>query len=145
MSTSGLVDTTRGHVSGESGGRTRADKAESVFTWGVFTFVVIRAVTVWQPLRDGNVNPYVFLFLDIVTAYPYAKAWPRLFRSIRSRSGEGVALWAMVLLGSLLAPYLYVVAVGDGVATWVWFVLAGFLAAALLSAGLRLRRELAHG
>lgn len=127
-----------------SGRRSRADTAESVFTWGIFVFVIARAALVWQPLQDGSVNPYLFLALDLVTAYPYAKAWPRLFRSIAARRGEAVAFWAAVLLGSLVAPYLYVFLAGEGVAAWVWWVLGGFLAAALVSAGLRLRRGLAR-
>ena len=124
--------------------RTRADTAESVFTWGVFVFVVARAALVWQPLREGDVNPYIFLALDLVTAYPYAKAWPRLFRSIAGRRVDGVAFWAAVLLGSLVAPYLYVFLAGEGVAAWVWWVLGGFLVAACASAVMRLRRGLAY-
>ncbi len=131
-------------VSSASGGRSRADTAESVFTWGIFLFVIGRAALVWQPLTDGNVNPYVFLALDLATAYPYAKAWPRLFRSIKGRRVEAVTFWSAVLLGSLVAPYLYVFLAGDGVAEWVWWVLGAFFVAACTSAGLRLRRGLVY-
>jgi hypothetical protein len=108
--------------------RSRADAAESVFTWGVFVFVIARAALVWKPLQDGSVNPYIFLALDVLTAYPYAKSWPRLFRSVAARRADGVAFWAAVLLGSLVAPYLYV------------FVFI----AALASAVMRLRRGLSY-
>jgi hypothetical protein len=131
-------------VKDDARARTRADKAESVFTWGVFVFVVARAALVWQPLREGSVNPYVFLALDLLTAYPYAKAWPRLFRSIAARRADAVAFWAAVLLGALVAPYLYVFLAGDGVATWVWWVLGAFLVAACTSAAMRLRRGLSY-
>lgn len=122
--------------------RTRADRAETVFTWGVFVFVVARALVVWKPLQDGDVNPYIFLALDLATAYPYAKAWPRLFRSIRARRIDLISFWAMVLTGSLVLPYLYVFVAGDDVAAWVWWLLGAFFAMALLSAGTRLRRGL---
>ncbi len=124
--------------------RSRADTAESVFTWGVFLFVVARAALVWRPLSEGSVNPYIFLALDLVTAYPYAKAWPRLFRSIAVRRADAIAFWTAVLLGALVTPYLYVFFAGDGVAAWVWWVLGGFLLAALASAALRLRRGLSY-
>ena len=123
--------------------RSRADQAESVFTWGVFAYVVIRAIPVWNGLQEGNVNPWVFLGLDLATAYPYAKSWPRLFRTLKSRHYERALLWAAVLLFSLLLPYLYVAAVGDDVATWVWIVLGVFLGIGLVGAALRLRRVLA--
>lgn len=123
--------------------RSRADAAESVFTWGVFAYVVIRALTVWKPLQDGQVNPYVFLALDLLTAYPYAKSWPRLIRSIRSRRADQIVFWAMVLTGSVVLPYLYVFIAGDDIATWVWWLFGAFLVMAVVSAAARLRRGLA--
>lgn len=121
---------------------TRGERAETVFTWGVFVFVVGRALVVWKPLQDGDVNPYVFLALDLITAYPYAKSWPRLFRSIRARRLDLVAFWAMVLTGSLVLPYLYVFVAGDDVAAWVWWLLGVFFVMAVISAVARLRRGL---
>jgi hypothetical protein len=122
--------------------RSRADTAESVFTWGVFAYVVVRALTVWQPLQDGQVNPYIFLALDLATAYPYAKSWPRLIRSIRGRRPDRIVFWAMVLLGSVLLPYAYVFIAGDDIATWVWYLFGAFLALAAVSAAVRLRQGL---
>ncbi len=122
-------------------------RVERVFTIGIFLYVIVRAVPVWGPLQDGKVNPWIFLALDLGTAYPYAVGWPRLFRAIRAKRVDRIAGWSTVLTGSLLAPYAYVAAVGENVARWVWVVLGLFLAAALVSAGLRLRRVLgrAHG
>lgn len=120
----------------------RADRAERVFTVGIFLYVVIRAIPIWKPLQDGSVNPWIFLALDLGTAYPYAKSWPRLIRAMRAKKSEAVAMWATVLTGSVLLPYAYVAAVGDGVANWVWGVLAVFLLAAVVSAALRLRRAI---
>ena len=39
----------------------RADRAERVFTVGIFLYVVIRAIPIWKPLQDGSVNPWIFL------------------------------------------------------------------------------------
>lgn len=127
-------------MTGSKRERSRADQAESVFTWGVFAYVVIRAIPIWRGLEEGNVNPWVFLFLDLATAYPYAKSWPRLFRSLTARNVDAALLWAGVLLFSLLLPYVYVFAVGDGVAAWVWWVLAAFLVVAAIGAGTRIWR-----
>lgn len=122
--------------------RGRADTAEKVFTWGVFAYVVIRAIPIWRGLEDGNVNPWVFLGLDLATAYPYAKSWPRLFRSLTARRMDRFIFWLLVLLGSFVLPYLYVALVGDDVARWVWIVLWAFVAVGLAGAALRVRGAL---
>lgn len=118
-----------------------------MFTVGIFLYVVLRAVPIWKPLQDGSVNPWIFLALDLGTAYPYAISWPRLYRAVRAKRADRIALWAMVLTGSLLLPYAYVAYVGEDVATWVWVVLALFLGAALVSAAFRVRKLVgsAHG
>ncbi len=131
-----------GDVSDDAARPFTADKAEKVFTVGIFLYVILRAIPIWRPLQDGSVNPWIFLALDLGTAYPYAKSWPRLFRAIAARKVERIAGWAAVLTGSLLLPYLYVAAVGEDVATWVWGVLGVFLLAGLIGAALRIYRTL---
>lgn len=118
----------------------RSDTAESVFTWGVFAYVILRAIPVWRGLENGNVNPWIFIGLDLLTAWPYAKSWPRLFAAIRERQVDHMVVWSLVLLGSLLIPYLYVAVVGDDVAGWVWVVLAVFLTIGFVGAALRIRK-----
>lgn len=118
----------------------RSDTAESVFTWGVFAYVIVRAIPVWRGLEEGNVNPWIFIALDLLTAWPYAKSWPRLFAAIRERQTDRVVAWSLVLLGSLLIPYLYVAVVGDDVAGWVWVVLAVFLSIGFIGAAFRIRK-----
>jgi len=119
-----------------------ADKAEKVFTVGIFVYVIARAIPIWRPLQDGSVNPWIFLALDLGTAYPYAKSLPRLLRAIAARRAERIAGWAAVFTGALLLPYLYVAAVGNDIANWVWAVLGVFLLAAVIGAALRIRRAL---
>lgn len=124
-------------VAPSGSGRTRTDTAETVFTWGIFAYVVVRAVPIWRGLEEGRVNPWIFLGLDLATAYPYAKSWPRLFRSVVARRFDRALGWSLVLLGSLLLPYIYVAVVGEDIATWVWAVLAVFLVLAAIGAAIR--------
>jgi len=83
-------------------------------------------------LEDGSVNPWVFLAIDLGTAYPYSKSWPRLIRSLAGHRLQTASFWALVLVGSFLAPYLYVAIAGDDVAVWVWWML-GFSPVEVLS------------
>ncbi len=117
----------------------RADKAEKVFTLAIFAYSLIRVVPVWRGLEAGSVNPWVFLAIDLATAYPYAKAWPRMLRALVARRPRAAMLWALVLMSSFLAPYLYVAVAGEDVASWVWWILGAFVAVGVLSAGLRVR------
>lgn len=98
-----------------------------------------------EGLEDGSVNPWVFLAIDLGTAYPYAKSWPRLIRSLAGHRLQTASFWALVLVGTFLAPYLYVAIAGDDVAGWVWWMLGVFVAIGLLSAAYRLRSALRKG
>lgn len=129
-------------VTDEQVERSRADQAESVFTWGVFAYSVLRVIPVWGALRDGSVNPWIFLFIDVSTAYPYAKSWPRLFRSLWGKRYQAAVFWLLVLLGTFLAPYLYVAIAGDDVATWVWWLLGLFVLIGVIGAVVRVRKAL---
>ena len=126
----------------EKEAKSRADQAESVFTWGVFAYSLLRVIPVWGALRDGSVNPWIFLAIDVGTAYPYAKSWPRLFRSIWAKKLQPALFWATVLVGTFLAPYLYVAIAGEDVAGWVWWLLAVFIVIGIISAVVRVRANL---
>ena len=122
--------------------RSKADQAESVFTWGVFLYSAVRVIPVWGALEDGSVNPWLFLAIDLGTAWPYAKSWPRLIRNLLAHNYEKATGWSLVLIGTFLAPYLYVAIAGEDVAQWVWWLLGVFILIGIVSAIVRLRKGL---
>lgn len=108
--------------------RSKADQAERLFTLGIFAYSLLRVVPVWGAMEEGNVNPWAFLALDVGTAWPYAKSMARTVRSIAGRNIDGVLAWGTVLVGTFLAPYAYVYAVGENIPGYVWGVLGAFIA-----------------
>lgn len=112
--------------------------AEKTFAIAVFGYSVARALPLWSSLAEGGVNPWAFLTIDIVTAWPYARAWPMLIRSLRARDGAASMWWVAVLAGTFAAPYAYVAAVGEDVPTVVWVALAVFACVGVASGARKL-------
>ena len=93
-------------------------------------------------LKRISLTAWIFLAIDVGTAWPYAKSMARLLRSLVGRNYDKAMLWSLVLLASFLAPYLYVAIAGDGMAAWVWWVLGLFITIGLISVYTRLRAGL---
>lgn len=96
-------------------------KAERAFTWGIFAFIVLRFVIAWGSFGDKNVNPFIFGFLDAITAWPYAhytaKTVFALIRSDYKKSGISIAWW----LFWFLVPYVYIIMVGQNIPSALWW------------------------
>lgn len=55
----------------------------------IFGYSVLRAVVVWPTLGRYGVNPWMFLFIDVVTAWPYAVGQVRVVQGLRRRNWQG--------------------------------------------------------
>ncbi len=81
-------------------------------TFFIYGYVVGRFISVYGVFAPYHVNPWVFLVLDLVTAWPYAYAIPRLIEALlvkrQERRVEAVIWWASVVAASFAAPYVYV-------------------------------------
>jgi len=106
--------------------RSLGDRIEQLFTFSVILYILLRAIPLWQPLSSGGVNPAIFLFLDVTTAWPYAKGLALLGRSVAGRRYERVPTALMMISGSLIPPYLYVAWTGQDLPKWVWGLMAIF-------------------
>ena len=116
------------------------DNAETVgwFGWawvvGVSAFAIARALIAWPTLGRFGVNPWIFLALDVGTAPPYAYGQVKLVKSILNRAHARTQLWAVVVLVSFVAPYIYVFVAGSGelpaIGYAIVIILAGVFGAA---------------
>lgn len=107
--------------------RELVDRAEQVFTWGIFAFVVGRFVVAYGALKQYGVNPWVFGVIDIVTAWPYAKSWPRLVVTLARREWQAAVFWLTILTGSFAAPYVYLGIAGSDMPVIVWIAIGVFV------------------
>jgi hypothetical protein len=80
---------------------------------GVFAFSVARALIAWPTLSQYGVNPWVFLLIDIATAFPYALGQVKVVNGFRYRQYRGVQAWSLVVAVTFLAPYGYIVLAGQ--------------------------------
>ena len=66
--------------------RTRVGWAGKAWIVGVFGFSVARALVVWPTLGAYGVNPWIFLLVDVLTAWPYAYGQVRVVLGVRARN-----------------------------------------------------------
>ena len=97
-------------------------------TWiaGVFAFSVIRALAVWPTLSEYSVSPWLFLVIDVITAWPYAYGQVRIVKDARVGDWRNVQKWAVITFVMFIAPYAYIVGAGSGempLLAWIIIVL----------------------
>jgi hypothetical protein len=95
---------------------------------GVFAFSVARALVVWPTLGDFGVNPWIFLVIDVVTAFPYAYGQVRVVNGARAGDWRDVQIWAFVTFVMFIAPYAYIVGAGSGEMPLLAWIIIGVLA-----------------
>ncbi len=94
---------------------------------GVFGYSVARAAVVWPTLGSYGVDPWIFLAIDVITAFPYAYGQVRLVQAIRRRELGGTQIWALVVAATFFAPYAYIVGAGSGEMPTIAYVIIGIL------------------
>ena len=93
----------------------------------IFGYSVLRAVVVWPTLGGYGVNPWIFLIVDVATAWPYAVGQVRVVQGLRRRNWKKVETWGLVTLAAFFAPYAYIVGAGSGEMPTLAYVIIGVL------------------
>lgn len=110
---------------------------------GVFIFAVVRALVAWPTLGRYGVNPWVFLAIDLITAFPYAYGQVKLIKVVVAKDLRAIQVWSIVVLLSFLAPYLYIFVAGSGELPLIGYVIVCVLIAVFGAASLlRLKRAI---
>jgi hypothetical protein len=109
---------------------------------GVFAFSIARALVAWPTLSQYGVNPWVFLFIDVVTAFPYALGQVKVVNGFRFKQYRGVQAWSLVIAATFLAPYAYIVLAGqERIPTMVYIVIAVLAVVFGAASVLRMRNQ----
>ena len=83
---------------------------------GVVIFTLARFFVARETLIDYDINIWLFGFVDLVTAVPYALGVAKIVAALVDRDGTSATWWAVVATGSFLAPYAYIAVAGHGAA-----------------------------
>ena len=94
---------------------------------GVVAYAILRALIVWPTLGEYGVSPWVFLVIDVGTAWPYAYGQVRVIRAARRRDWADTQVWSLITLLSFLAPYLYIVGAGSQEMPLLAYIIVGAL------------------
>jgi hypothetical protein len=114
---------------------------------GIVGFTLLRFVVARETLEGYGLNIWVFGFIDLVTAVPYAVGVARVVTAMIDRNPGGASRWAVVAGISFLAPYLYIAWAGQDAAfpTTVYVVLAVLIVAFGANAIWNVRRKVRAG
>lgn len=110
-------------------------------------FTLARFFVARETLEGYGLNIWVFGFIDLVTALPYAIGVARVVTAMIDRNPAGASRWAAVAAASFLAPYLYVAWAGKdaGFPTTVYVVLVVLILAFGANAVWNIRRKVRAG
>jgi hypothetical protein len=77
---------------------------------GIVAFSAARALIAWPTLGSYGVNPWWFLFIDVVTAPPYGVAQALAVKILRDRSRptRDAVPWAVLVAVMFFAPYAFI-------------------------------------
>lgn len=101
-------------------------RREIIWIAGIVGYTILRFAIAWEALRTYGLNIWLFGFIDIATAVPYAVGTSRLVTSMVDRRLQAAAGWLVIAAVSFLAPYLYIAIAGHdkSLPVVVWIVLA---------------------
>lgn len=104
----------------------RRRRREFLWVIGVVGYTVLRFIVAYETLRKYGLNIWLFGFIDIVTAVPYAVGTSRLATTLIDRRLKQASGWAIVAAATFLAPYLYIALAGGpkGLDPTIYIVLA---------------------
>ena len=100
------------------------------WTIGVVLFTMARFFVARSTLEEYGLNIWVFGFIDLITAVPYALGVAFVVGALVDRRLVDASWWAIVAIASFLAPYLYIAWAGrEGTfPTFVWYGLLVLIA-----------------
>lgn len=80
---------------------------------GIVAYCIVRAIPVWGALDGYGVNPWVFLALDLATAYPYVWGLEKMLQGVRGElSTRATYVAGVIVIISVIVPYVYVYIAG---------------------------------
>lgn len=85
----------------------RGARIENLWILSVVGYTVLRFVVAWGAFGDHGTSPWIFGFIDIATAVPYAKAVALVCRRAAAFEWRRLPMPVAVALVSFFAPYAY--------------------------------------
>lgn len=109
-------------------------------------FVLGRIEALMQASRETyRVDPVIFLVIYLVSVPVFYYSLLRTIRAIARGLGSEVMRWSAVLLGAIVAPFLYVLVFGRNLPWWVYGIIGLLIGQGVLSMALKVRKKSVPG
>jgi hypothetical protein len=93
-----------------------------------------------QAARDNySVDPTVFVVIYLVSVPVFYYSLFRMIRALAKRIAKEIMLWSSVFLGTVVAPFLYVLFFGRNLPWWVYVIIALLIGQGVFSLVRKLR------
>jgi len=112
----------------------RGTRIENLWILSVVGYTVLRFVVAWGAFGDHGTSPWIFGFIDIATAVPYAKAVALVCRRAAAFEWRRLPVPVAVAMVSFFAPYAYLWFSAGSMPDGVRFGLAVCVSVLLLAA-----------
>lgn len=78
-------------------------------TWGVVvvSWSLVRALVVWAALSEYGINPWIYLLIDLASAFVDAFTTPRMVLAFIDSQYRTAAKWLLASAGAFVVPDLY--------------------------------------
>lgn len=97
---------------------------------GIVAFTLLRFFVAKETLEQYGLNIWIFGFIDLITAVPYAIGTARVVGAIVDRDLPSASKWAGIAAVSFFAPYAYILWAGqDATFPTTVYVVLGVLVA----------------
>ena len=84
---------------------TRRRWLETTWVVTVLVFTLARLLVARATLAERGLNIWVFGFIDLITAFPYALGTARIVEAVVDRDGHAIGRWTLVAGLSFIARY----------------------------------------
>lgn len=109
----------------------------------IFGYSALRALVVWPTLGTYGVNPWIFLAIDVGTAWPYAYGQVKLVKAAKHKDWQRVQIWTVVAVAAFMAPYVYIVGAGSGeMPTIAWIIIGALIVVFGVASTMRVIRQI---
>jgi len=80
------------------------------YTWGgiVVAWSLVRTLIVWAAVGDYGLNPWIYLCLDLASAFTDAITTPRMVLSFIDDHFRQAVKWGVLSLGAFIVPDVYI-------------------------------------
>ncbi|NQT57884.1 MAG: hypothetical protein HQ557_02770 [Bacteroidetes bacterium] len=108
----------------------------------IYAYIIDKAAYLQETY---GINPWIFLIMSVILAFPFYYSIYRLIRSITSRNKKQFVFWGTSFLILTIIPYLYIFIWGHNLPWYIYVIIVFLILNGLYSLIRKLRKKQSAG